>query len=265
MRFIFLIFLFSFISCVDVPVIEKYSTENVKLPYIKLDENCFTIESAHFKVTAYTSQKAEKYSTLAEQLYTTIMNDTGLYSFVPKNPYEIIVYKDKSEFMNKTSSPKWSGGITYGNAILLYEDEKYPAIIAHEMTHLIFNEFMEDYGKNSYIWLNEGLAVYEERKAFTASNLNYQNIINQKVKNLPLSFLQMTAYKPIDNSSEIDKWYAQCSSVVDYILKNGGNFKFYIFLKNLKSGMDIDLSLKDAYIGIWNNFSELEKKWFSSL
>jgi len=265
MRFSFFLFIFSFISCVDIAVVEKYSTKNVALPYTKLDEDGFISESAHFKVRAYSYQIAERYSNLAEQLYTTIMNDTGLYSFVPKNPYEIIVYKDQSEFVKKTSSPQWSGGITYGNAILLYEQERYPAIIAHEMTHLIFNEFMEDYGGNSYIWLNEGLAVYEERKAFTDSNFYYHNIIDQKVKNAPLSFLQMTSYKPVENSREVDKWYAQCSSVVDYILKNGGNFKFYIFLKNLKSGMDIDSALKDAYIGMWNNFSELEKKWFSSL
>lgn len=258
-----LLFLFS--SCVDIPLQEGPATENVVIPYKGLEPGAVEQESAHFRLRAYSSETARKYSDLAEQLYSTVMSDTGLYSFVPGNPYEIIVYRDKAEFVRKTSSPEWSGGITYGNAILLYEHDRYPAILAHEITHLIFNEFMEDYGRNNYFFINEGVAVYEERKAYTESDFYYRGLVDSQVRKAPISFLQMMSYKPLGVPAEVEKWYAQCSSVAEYMLKKEGGFKFYIFLKNLKSGKDIDAAFRDAYPGSWNGYKELEEKWLSSL
>lgn len=248
-------------SCVDVPV-SGPSNRNVSIPYPQPSCSVSVKETAHFIVRACDFQIAEKYAALAERFYDSIMQDTNLYSFIPARPYEVIVYSSKDEYIASTKSQNWSAGLTYGNAILTWPSEDPQAVMAHETAHLIMNEFMENYS-DAFIYIAEGLAVYQERKASSASDYSYRGIIEKKVKPSPISFLEMASYKPLkdEKSDYVSKWYAQCSSVVEYLVKNEGAFKFSLFLRDIKKGYDIDSALKDAYAGSFQNYKDLEKKW----
>ena len=59
---------------------------------------------------AYGSDRAKVVSDLAEECYARIMRDTGLYSFLPRGVYPIVVYADHAEFLRKTGLPPWSAG-----------------------------------------------------------------------------------------------------------------------------------------------------------
>ncbi len=263
-NFLAVIAVFWACACVSV---DQNMIETRQSPEISFnDPSCQikTRETAHFLIKACDFQTADNYAALAERFYDRVMQDANLYSFVPRNPYEIKVYSGKSEYISVSKAQSWSGGLTAGNMILTYPSSSAGAIMAHEITHLILNEFMEDYS-SSNLFIAEGLAVYQERQASAESDYYYKTLIDKYVKPSPIPFIEMASFRPGKDakSDYISKWYAQCSSVVEYLIKREGSFRFSIFLKNIKRGYDLDSALKDAYPGIFADYRDLEKKWLS--
>ena len=265
MKTLLALLLLSCCACVDIPtgaVPAAPVAQPVESPYQGLDPGYKTEETAHFAVKAYTSSSATLYSGICEENYTRIMQDLGLYSFVPARPYNVVIYRDAAEYRAKTGQPDWSGGAAYGNALLLFEGEGLKATIGHEMTHLIFNEFMGLSQSGSLRWLNEGAAVYEETRSNQASAAYYSDRVRSGVAPNPIPFSQMTNLVPQNESQRnVDRWYAQVGSVVGFLIKQGGSFSFSIFLGKLRDGATVDRALEDTYAGMWKNLSEVEKAW----
>jgi hypothetical protein len=247
-------------------------------PYAELDPGYKNYESAHFLVKAYTTEIAVAHSVVCEQSYSRVMGDLGLYSFAPAKPYNVVVYRDAGEFVKKTGQPRWAGGVAYGNAILVYESEGSAAILAHEMTHLIFNEFMGLNNSADSRWVNEGVAVYEENRASAASRAAYSRRLIALVAPNPIPFSQFINLAPQSISDDaavresgatpasgtnaaIERWYAQAGSVAAFMLKEGGTLGFSIFISRLKAGDTPDAAVGAAFPGLWRNMSEIERAW----
>ncbi len=260
----------SFSSCVSLNnealQSEPVNSKAIKPPYTGLGPGAKSKETIHFLVKAYSNEAAEKYSLLCERHYRRIMGDLGMYSFVPSRPYNIIIYKDREEYIFKTKQPEWSGGITYGNAILVYEDNYASSILAHEMTHLIFNEFMGLSSGPQLIWLNEGLAVYEEMRSSPKAQNIYDNRFSRFVARNPIGFNQMMSMSSLDDKNIIvEKWYAQVGNLIGFMISEGGSMSFYVFLKSIKEGYSLNDAIKEAFTGHWENSRELEKSWLISI
>lgn len=252
-------------ACVDIPkegAPAAVTAQPVESPYQGLDPGYKTEETAHFSVKAYSSSSAALYAGLCEENYTRIMQDLGLYSFVPARPYNVVIYRDAAEYHTKTGQPDWSGGAAYGNALLLFEGEGLKATIGHEMTHLVFNEFMGLSQSAGLRWLNEGVAVYEESRSNQASAVFYSDRVRSGVVPNPIPFSQMTNLAPLSESQRnVDRWYAQAGSVAGFMVRQGGSFSFSIFLSKLRDGAAMDRALEDTYSGLWKNLSDVEKAW----
>ena len=252
-------------GCVDVPTgaaPQAAIPQPVEPPFQGLDPGYKTEETAHFIVKAYGTSTAALYASLCEENYTRIMQDLGLYSFVPARPYNVVVYKDAAEFHRKTGQPEWSGGAAYANALLLFEGDNNAGIIAHEMTHLVFNEFMGLSQASQLRWLNEGVAVYEQTRADTAEAGVYAGRVASTVANNPIPFTQMVNLAPQkDTQVGVDRWYSQAWSVVSFLIRRGGSFNFSVFLSKLRDGADTDRALAETYAGIWSKFSDVETTW----
>lgn len=265
MKYLPALLLFSLAACVELPpsgLPEQPRGRAIESPYEGLDPGYKELETAHFKVSAYTTVTASLYAGLCEENYTRIMQDLGLYSFVPARPYNIVVYKDAPEFLRKTGQPEWSGGAAYGNALLLYETDANRGIIAHEMTHLIFNEFMGLSQAAQLRWLNEGVAVYSETRADTDSAAAYAARLSASVQTNPIPFSQMVNLAPQSESRRVvDRWYAQAGSVVSFMIRTGGSFSFSLFLDALRRGGDTDRALAEAYPNGWHTLADVEKAW----
>ncbi len=249
-------------------------------PYTGLEPGSKNYETAHFLVKAYLTETAVAYSVVCEQNYGRIMSDLGLYSFAPAKPYNIVVYRDAAEFLKKTGQPRWSGGMAYGNAILVYESEGAAAILAHEMTHLIFNEFMGLNNSADFKWINEGIAVYEENRASAASRAAYSRRVTELVTPNPIPFSQLVNLAPPGLSTDapghgtadsaaadpavnsaVERWYAQAGSVASFLINEGGTLGFSIFIARLKAGDTPDAAIAAAFPGLWRNMSDAEKAW----
>jgi len=231
-------------------------------PYKGLEPGYKTYETAHFLIKAYTTEIAVAQSVICEQNYNRIMNDLGLYSFAPVKPYNVVVYRDAEEYLKQTGQPRWSGGMAYGNAILIYESEGSAAILAHEMTHLIFNEFMGLANKVDFKWVNEGVAVYEETRASTASKAAYSRRFSTMVAPNPIPFSQMVSLTPQgEQTASVERWYAEAGSVVGFMIKEGGTLGFSAFITRIKAGDTVDSAVGEAFPGLWKNSSDMERSW----
>lgn len=236
-----------------------------KPSYQGLDPGGKEQQSLHFLVYAYGHENVNAYSLLAEQNYQRIMHDTGLYSFVPRESYRIVVYADQEEFLKKTGQPQWSGGIACGNAILIFDWEHVEPIMAHEMTHVIFNEFMGRHIEG-LTWINEGLAVYEE---IMASPFQRREIYAEAAKTLKekyIPFSQMAVLVPATEEKRlVNSWYMQVGSIVQFMIEHGGRLGFSIFLNHLRKGLSVDSAIEEAFPGLWEDMQSLEKSWLLSL
>lgn len=252
-------------GCVSVPV-EETSQPSAGAPrpgfILPLSAGAREVPSLHFTTMAYSPEKAARFSALAEKYYEKIMQETMLYSFVPKKPYEIICYDSREEYLQKTGQPLWSGAVTAANTIGVYNSPESESALAHEITHIIINEFMGD-ARQKYRWLSEGLATYIEAGTFAPEKLRLfrENAFRStRVGFMP--FAQMTAFAPREGEqAAVGVWYMQNYLLAEYIIRKGGKLGLSIFITRVRDGYDIDGSLRSAYPGLWRDFNALESSF----
>lgn len=259
-------------ACVSLPddVLRQHMLQAPvpdQAPYGELDPGSKSVETSRFLVKAYSNQIAQSYATFCEDSYTRLMSDLGLYSFTPSAPFNIVVYAGKEEFLTKTGQPEWSGGVAYGNAIYVYENDSARGVIAHEIAHLVFKEFMGSTDYSHLTWLNEGIAVHAEKAALPASAELYAARVTTLVRPAPLSFTALASMPPGPGQSGkvVEKWYAQAGSLATFMIRAGGNFNFYLFLRKLKEGLPVDSAVGEAFAGTWRDMSDVEAAWRASL
>lgn len=258
-------------GCVPLPETAQSprAAQTDRAPFKLLDPGAYEQTSLHFSVKAYGSAKAQAISARAEDLYQTLMMDTNLFSFMPAGLYELVVYGTHEEYMAKTGQPEWSGGVAYGNAIYSYEGPQLGQVMAHEMTHLIFGEFMGR-PRPDLLWVNEGLATYEQAKAAGGKNGPAELFpeARDRVRNQPASMAQLTSFVPLSSgeagASNVSAWYAQSQSMVEFLIQHGGRLGFSQLLQGLKDGRACDEALRAAYAGLWTGLDSFYAAWRKS-
>ena len=260
-----------------------------------------TYESLHFIVRGKNYEKLKNIAKISEDLYEKIMMDTNLFSFRPKEHYLITVYENPEEYYLNTGYPVWSGGgtvtlpltqiqplekeIKSRTAIFTFEAMATSWLLAHEICHLIFNEFMEfdtQGESNKTRWLNEGLAVFEELEVY----LNFEReaflqMTLPLIKQNDLSLRTLLEFEPFQakvislgsffyngrtsSYTNIDLWYWGARSLVDFLIKTGGRYNFFLLLRALKQKKEFGAALNEAYPARWRDLPELESEWKRSL
>lgn len=234
-------------------------------PFQKLDAGASELDSLHFKVHAYGPQAAREVSDIAEQAYQRIMVDTNLFSFRPKELYRVVVYATQEEYRSKTAQPDWSGGLSIGNAIYTYQGPQLARVLAHEMTHLIFFEYMGRATQQTR-WVNEGLAVYQETKASGGARVDVFAALRGSLRATPLPMSQLMSLVPAtERGYTVSAWYAQAESLVRFMIERGGRLGFSQFLEALKDGKDFDAAIAAGFPAAWRSLAELERAWLISL
>jgi tetratricopeptide (TPR) repeat protein len=236
---------------------EKF-LENINLPE-KLEKMHFVIYHGNY---LYASKLVFK----AENAYKKIMHDLGVvkFPFWDKFKCVLLLFPEKESYLAATSAPPWSGGIAGYNRFLFATFETAPGLeektLPHELAHLALQMFM---GSDTPIplWLNEGLAKYEEEGSRDYLTYTKQNLAKDKF--FPLSELfSMTAYPQDD----VMLFYAQSASVVYYLKEKNIASLFSQFLLKLKEGVEIDRALKDVYQWKFQNgVADLQRRWKKEL
>ena len=234
-------------------------------PFELLDAGAAELESMHFKVRAYGQDAVKSVSEQAEQTYTRIMSDTNLYSFQQRSLYQIVVYASHEEYRRKTGQPEWSGGCSLGNSIYTFGGAQLQTTIAHEMTHLIWFEYMGRADMDQR-WVNEGLAVYEETKAAGNSRIDPFVLARATLRTTPLPVDQMIHLVPAtERERTVTLWYAQAESIVQFMIERGGRMGFSAFLGALKDGRAVDDAVRSSFVGTWSSLADVVQAWQRSL
>ncbi|MBI4061094.1 MAG: hypothetical protein HY403_06655 [Elusimicrobia bacterium] len=234
--------------------------------YPGLDAGAQENTSLHFKVKAYGADTVLGVSSTAEAAYARIMIDTGLHSFMPRGLYELVVYGTQDEYRKKTGQPEWSGGVAVGNALYTFISPRLDAVLSHEVSHLIWFEYMGRVNPD-HRWINEGLAVFQENKALGGRGQG--DLFSAQRGNLrsqPIPMDQMIRLVPAsERAYEVSLWYAQAESMVRFMIERGGRIGFSQFLAALRYDKSLDQAVAEGFPGAWRTLEELERDWKRSL
>lgn len=201
----------------------------------------------------------------AEEYYKSIADTLGFtrYDFwLWEKRAKIYIYNDAVDYQTKTGKPSWSGGTAYAAEKII---ETYPlregffqAILPHELGHIIFREFVGFQG-NSPLWLDEGVAMYQERIKRTNIKGRLLNAIEQN-KLIPLTKLSELNIMFVNDQELIELYYTEALSVVNFLMEQYGKGNFVELCHALKERKPFDEALNDAY-RVFKNLEDLNKAW----
>ncbi|MFH1269774.1 MAG: peptidase MA family metallohydrolase [Candidatus Omnitrophota bacterium] len=201
----------------------------------------------------------------SEYYYNKIADDLGFRRFnfwLWDNRARIYIHDDAASYRAATGQPEWSRGcaIVQKREIhtFSYAQEFFDATLPHEMGHIIFREFVGFYNPAIPIWLDEGVASYEEETVHsTAKGLAREAVAANRFINL--ENLSKTNPHSINDINTIRLFYAEAVSAVDYLVKEFGQDGFILFCQNLRDKQDMERAI--AYVYPFRNIRELDAAW----
>jgi len=176
-----------------------------------------------------------------------LTQDIGTY---PERPIKIYIYASDSDLKGAMiSSNEWSGGVAFTDfgiiaiSIPPSELDWGKKALVHELTHLVVRQAtFSPYGQLP-LWLDEGLATYNEGeldpvlRSYLEEAILGDELISVRSLCSPFSAYSEKAYLS----------YAQSYSLVEYLLDNYGQDKMLDLLALLKQGNTYDEALTEVY------------------
>ncbi|MDD5115517.1 MAG: peptidase MA family metallohydrolase [Candidatus Omnitrophica bacterium] len=223
-------------------------------------------KSTHFLIY-YKSAKESQLNALAaraENDYNKITDDLGFNRFnfwTWDNRAKIYLFDTQKQYMEATGNPEWSAGQAQINGKLIrtfitargFLDN----ILPHEMAHIIFREMVGFNNPGVPLWLEEGVATYQEKKNyFLKSELAAR--INQG-KFIGLDELSRMNVSLLEDKELVSLFYNESYSLVRYLIDAFGKDKFVLFCQNLRDKRDLTRALVSAYS--FKDLRDFEDSW----
>ncbi len=225
------------------------------------------VERTHFVIYHNNRRTADNLGWKAEAHYKRIIRHFGTPRFNPWGKTQkcpIYLFSSKEEYLMVTGAPVWSSGIAQYKPFRFASYEGAPLLIEctlpHEMTHMLFHEFME--GEEIPLWLNEGMAQFEEQdnKATYRRKRFLKKCVSEN-RHIPLASLFAMNRVPQDR---VEIFYAESASVVDHLITDNLRTNYGRFLRNLKNGLEAETALIQAYQWKYKGgIPDLEKRWIT--
>lgn len=232
-----------------------------------LDDKWRTTKSTHFIIyykdapDSFINEVIDR----AEDYYYKITDDLGFtrYNFwLWDERAQIYIYNDIEEYMSNTGQPSWSAGcVSVKDKVI----KTYPlasgffdTLLPHELGHIIFREFVGFDNKNIPLWLDEGVASYQEKtKRFAAKG--YVRRLIRENKFIPLDKLFPINPAFIQDKETVDIFYFEAVNLIDYLIGQFGNSNFVDLCRGLRDGKTLEQAISHAYSFI--NLTELNNAW----
>lgn len=232
--------------------------------YAEVDSSLWQTEkSQHFII--YYQQDSDGFVkeliNRAENYYNSIVDELGFRRFEFwswDNRAKIYLYKDNSTYIQDTHRAAWSGAsVTIKTRTIqtyIGQNNFFDSILPHEMTHIIFREFVGS-KINLPLWLDEGIACSQEKSSLANRMGIAQNIINQN------NYLKFNNLFEIKDAALIVPYtfYAESSSIIIFLIEGYGNEKFLDFCRKLRDMEPWKEALLNTYHFL--NSQEMEEAW----
>jgi hypothetical protein len=201
----------------------------------------------------------------AEGYYDKIADDLGFRRFdfwLWDNRAKIYIYDNTQDYQQATGYPSWSSGCAQPRQKVIhtfpYAKKFFDVILPHEMGHIIFREFVGFDNSAIPIWLDEGVASYEQ----PLRSADAETMIKEaRDKDRFMSLKELSKADPqlMTDPYRVSLFYAESVSVVDYLVKKLGKDTFVLFCQHLRDKKDLEKALLSSYnlAGIL----ELDEEW----
>lgn len=228
--------------------------------------------SSHFIV--YYKEAPEDFITevidAAEDYYQKITRDLGFTrydSWLWEERAKIYIYKDSENYHASSGKPSWASGHAEYEKKTIYT---YPlawgffdTLLPHELGHIIFREFVGFRNNKVPLWLDEGVACYQERTRRWGSEKEVKKTVESK------TFIPLNELTEIKSLSDFDKdkvelFYNESVSIVSFLITNYGKYNFARLCKALKDENSLDQAIDSAYAR-FDNLKELNDVWYKYL
>lgn len=248
------------------------------------------LKSGHFIVYFTEDEKfAREALEKSEVYYQRIARDLGYARYSEfwtwDKRVKIYIYPDEHSFLAATSQPKWSQGMAdYANKKIIsyaWSQMFMDALLPHEITHLIFRDYVGFKGEIP-LWLDEGVAQWQEEKKrkeikHIARQLYKKNELISLEDMMTLDIrlvsegvstvraLQSDNEKPkfvfVSSEKLVQLYYTQAVSLVVFLIEEYGSSRFINFCRQLRDGKALDDALRFTYPLEIRSLKELEREW----
>jgi hypothetical protein len=224
-------------------------------------------KSTHF-VIYYRNAPGDFIPRLSEQAegyYDSIADELGFRRFdfwLWDNRASIFVYDNADAFKAATGQPEWAMGdaLPKQKSIRTFVDAKsfFESTLPHEMSHIIFREFVGFNNPAVPLWLDEGVASYYQKSKYYGVN---QMLKSAAEKNMLMGIEELSSFKDItlESKDRAKIFYAQSFSIVDFLFRSFGRDAFVLFCQHLRDDQDINRALARAYS--LDGTKELDSAW----
>jgi hypothetical protein len=223
-----------------------------------------TYNSTHFIISYHHAPNdfIERISREAENSYSQITDNLGFLRFdfwLWDDRAQIYVYDDAQEYQVSMNAPAWSAGAAVPRDKMVYtfygREGFFEHVLPHEIGHIIFREFVGFDNAGIPLWLDEGVASYQEKETFRALLAEYVRASKQL---LPLSGLFGIDPHQV-GYAQAQLYYAEAVGVIDFLIKNYGKDDFVRFCRSLRDTHSLDRALSSTYAiaGV----AELNRQW----
>ena len=142
------------------------------------------------------------------------------------------------------------------------EENFLESVLSHEMGHIIFKEFV-GFGNSAVpLWLDEGVASFQEGTRAASSGRIARKALRE---NKFMSLEQLFDFDPFGpaEAETVGVFYAEAVNLVDFLVQNFGKDRFVLFCQHLRDKRDFEHALASAYP--FGNIQELDAAWQESL
>lgn len=210
-----------------------------------------------------------------ERIHGRLRLDLSMFSpWMAKERVKLYLYKTRKSYVaGKFEPPSWSNGIAmYEIRTVAVYDQPSPKklfeVVGHETTHLLFESYWGEVGKQPPSWLNEGLAMLEEADYMDRPETSdwYQLMAELPGKSL-IPFSALTRIRPTedlkDDKDKVALWYTESYSVVHFLFRKHSKLQFKTFVSYLRDGKSTQEALWLAYR--YQTADKFEKAWLDWL
>jgi len=205
----------------------------------------------------------------AENYYNEIADNLGFrrYNFwLWDNRARIYIYDDAQDYCANTGQPSWSGGCANIKDKIIhtfpFAKGFFETVLPHEMGHIIFREFVGFDNNAIPLWLDEGVASYQQ----DLRNSTADKIVKDAIKKgefIGLDSLSNINPHTITDTNKVNLFYAESVSMVDFLIKKFGQDSFIYFCQQLRDKKDFSKALASAYP--FKDIQELNESWLHYL
>lgn len=226
-----------------------------------------TVKNTHFVIYYHNAQDKfiRQLIKEAEDYYIDISEALGLrrYDFwLWEKRAKIYIYDSAEAYFLATGQPSWSAGMVLpqDKVIRAYSAEKdfFKTVLPHEMGHIIFREFVGFNNRAVPVWLDEGVAVYQQQVKSQGLYALCRKAMEEKTF-MPMDKLQTLNPFSLKDKEQVQLFYAESFTIVDFLLTRFGKDNFVLFCQRLRDKQDLRSAIAYAYP--FRNLQDLGRGW----